>query len=251
MKLLQHLNVQFRGTDNNIKTECLWCGSESLSIDSEAPHQFSCFKCKEKGNAFSYLRKWYDTLPALKKSEATDLCQIKKGITPLTLRQCGVRFFGGLYWLPVYNQKRSVVAILKYDTVSNIVYNSPKPTSLTILGLQNLSKSDTVWICEGVWDYLTLLPYMVDTGIDTLATCGSYFSSVQLPVLKGRHIVLLYDNDAAGVSGVDHVARYLKSNSIQHLSLSYLDWSKVTPPTGILTNKYDVRDLHNSFKVLH
>ena len=247
MKLLQHLNVSFSGTDNNIKTECLWCGSDSLSMDDEAPHQFSCFKCKEKGNAFSYLRKWYESLPALKKSEATNLCQLKKGITPLTLRECGVRFFDECYWIPVYNQKNHIMAVHKYVPETNIVYSSPKPTSLTIVGLNNLGRSDTIWVAEGHWDYFTLQPQMKDTCIDLLATCGSYFNSAHLSVLKDKHIVLLYDNDMAGKDGVDYVARNLKSNTIPHLSLSYLDWGKITLPSGQLESGFDVRDLNNVF----
>jgi len=247
LKLLQHLNVEFRGTDNNIKTECLWCGSDSLSMDSEAPHQFSCFKCKEKGNAFSYLRKWYESLPQLKKSEAANLCDLKKGIKPLTLRECGVRFYADLYWLPIYNQKNHLISLHKYVPNTNIVYGSPKPTALTVVGMQNLGKSDTIWVAEGWWDYFTIYPQMKDTGIDLLATCGSYFNSAHLSVLKDKHIVLLYDNDTAGKDGIDYVARNVKSNTIPHLSLSYLDWGKITLPSGQLESGFDVRDLHLAF----
>ena len=130
---------------------------------------------------------------------------------------------------------------------TNIWYSSPKPVNYTILGTDKLTKSETLWISEGHLDYLCLLPQMADTGIDLLGTCGSYFSSSQLSLLKGKHIVLLYDNDIAGKDGVDYVARGLKSNSIQHLSLSYLDWSKITLPTGEVTDKFDIRDLNNVF----
>lgn len=173
---------------------------------------------------------------------------MKKGIKPVVVREAGMKYFDSCYWFPVYNQKNHLVAVHKYVPESNIMYSSPKPTSLTVLGLNALTKSDTVWVTEGAWDYLTLLPQMAETGIDLIATCGSYFASNQLTVLKNRHIVLLYDNDIAGRDGIDYVARNLKSNTIQHLSLSYLDWSKVTLPVGELTDKFDIRDLHLTYQ---
>lgn len=248
MKLFQHLQVAWSGDGDNIKTDCIHCGSSALSVDSEAPHQYQCFSCKQTGNAFTYIRKWYDNLPPLTKVQATKLCDIKKGLKPIVIREAGIKCFNGCYWFPVYNQKNHLMAIHKYVPESNIVYSSPKPTSLTVIGLHALSKSDTIWICEGHWDYFTLLPQMVESGVDLLGTCGSYFSSAHLPALKDKHIVLLYDNDIAGMDGIDYVARHLKSSSIQHHSLSFLDWSKITLPTGELESGYDIRDLHLAYQ---
>lgn len=248
MKLFDHLHVPYTGDTDNVKTECVHCGGGSLSVDAEAPHQYQCFKCKQSGNAFTYLRKWYDNLPPLTKVQATNLCTLKRGLKPIVLREVGLRFYNDCYWFPVYNVKNHLMAVHKYVPESNIVYSSPKPTSLTIIGLHTLTKSDTIWIAEGHWDFLTLLPQMTDTGIDLLGTCGSYFNSAHLSVLKDKHIVLLYDNDIAGKDGIDYVSRHLKSNSIPHHSLSYLDWDKVTLPSGELSAGFDIRDLHLSYQ---
>lgn len=163
------------------------------------------------------------------------------------MREAGVRFLNDCYWFPVYNQRGHLIAVHKYVEGTNITYSSPKPTSLTILGLHTLTKSDTVWVAEGHFDYYTLLPLMVETGIDLLGTCGSYFDSKHLTVLKDKHIVLLYDNDIAGIDGIDYVARHLKASTIPHHSLSFLDWSKITLPSGGLTAGFDVRDLHLAY----
>lgn len=247
VKLFDHLLVPYTGVADNLKTDCLHCGSSNLSVDVEAPHQYQCWSCKQTGNCYSYIRKWYDNLPPLTKQQAVNLCNQKKGLQPIILREVGIRFYNNCYWFPVYNNKNHLVAVHKYVPDTNIWYSSPKPTSLTIIGLNNLTKSDTVWVCEGHPDYLTLLPQMVNTGIDLLGTCGSYFNSAHLPVLKDRHIVLLYDNDLAGIDGVDYVARHLKANSIQHLSLSFLDWNKITLPHGELISGFDIRDLNNTY----
>lgn len=247
MKLFEHLHVQYRGRGDNIKTDCIHCGASALSVDAEAPHKYQCFKCKQTGNCFTYIRRWYDNLPELTREQANILCTLKRGIKPKVLRDAGVKCWDNCYWFPVYNQKNHLVAVHKFVKETNIVYGSPKPTSLTVIGMNNLSKSDTVWVAEGHWDYYTLPPLMDGTGIDLLGTCGSYFNSAHLPVLKDRHIVLLYDNDIAGIDGVDYVARHLKANSIPHRSLSYLDWGKITLPVGELTVGFDIRDLHNAY----
>ena len=247
MKLLEHLQIAYSGEDNNIKTSCIHCGASALSIDSEAPHQYQCWKCKQSGNAFTFIRKWYEKLPKLVPEQAKKLCAMKKGIKLLTLRDSGIKFHKGCYWIPVYNQKNHLIAVHKYVPEINVVYNSPKPTALTVLGLEKMTSSDTVWIAEGHWDYYTIQPLMVGTGIDLLGTCGSFFNSAFLQVLKDKHIVMLYDNDVAGSDGVDYVARNIKSNSVQHLSLSFLDWSKITLPKSELTLGFDVRDLYNEF----
>ena len=83
MKLFEHLHVHYTGDGDNVKTDCIYCGSSSCSVDAEVPHQWQCFGCKQTGNAFTYLRKWYENLPALTKSQATDLCTLKKGIKPV------------------------------------------------------------------------------------------------------------------------------------------------------------------------
>lgn len=247
LKILEHLHINHSVESDNVKIECLWCNSNSLSLDVEPPHQFQCFKCKVTGNAFNLIRKYYESLPKLTPLEAKKLTAMKRGIKPTTLRDEGIRYSDGVYWIPVYSQKGSINALHKYVPEVNIVYNGPKPTSLTLLGLQHLSKSDTVWVAEGHWDYLTLLPYMNGTGIDLIGTSGSYFATNQLPVLKDKHIMLLYDNDIAGANGIEHVARHIKSNSIPILSLGYLDWNKITIPDGSLSEGFDVRDLHNVY----
>jgi hypothetical protein len=243
MKLFNHLGVEFTGEGENIKTECIHCGSDALSIDEEPPHQYQCFRCKATGNAFTYLRKWYETLPKLTKDKGLFLASLKKGTKATTFRDEGVRFFNDCYWIPVYSNKYQLMAVHKYVPEINIVYGSPKPTSLTVLGLQNLSKAETVWIAEGHWDYFTLLPYMMDTGIDLLGSSGSYFNSALLHHLKNKHIVMLYDNDAAGSDGVDHIARNVKTHSLPHLSLSYLDWGLVQSVIGNQESGFDIRDL--------
>jgi 5S rRNA maturation endonuclease (ribonuclease M5) len=83
-----------------------------------------------------------------------------------------------------------------------------------------------------------------------LGTCGSGFSSSYLYLLEDKDVVLLFDNDDAGQSGVKSIARRIKSSGHNIQSLQYLDWSQITVPQhAVIPNKYDLRDLYNDLNV--
>jgi len=240
--ILDHLGVHH----THGKTNCLWCGNSSLSMEDTAPHIFQCFKCKASGNAFTYLRQYYVDLPAITPAQARSLCALKKGIKPLTLRDAGVRCFGERYYIPLFSANNELVSLHKYVPDTNIVYNCPKPTSFSLIGMQNFEKAkDTVYIAEGHWDYLVLLQQMPDD-YNLLGCCGSYFPTNMLCHLKDKHVVMPFDNDEAGRNGINYVARHLKTTGTSVSSLSYLDWSRITLPKGEVGDKFDIRDLHNA-----
>ena len=247
MQLLNHLNISYKPHNDNIKCECLWCGHESLSIEQEAPHVFQCFSCKASGNAFTFIRKWYDLLPALTKQSAIELASVKKGIKATTFRALGVRSYGRDWIIPIYNQKNDLVALHKYNKGTNIVYNGPKPVSYSLIGSQNILNNDTVYIAEGHWDYMIMFQLISPEDYGLVGSCGSYFPSNLLLMLKEKHVIVLFDNDTAGSNGKDYIARNLKTSGISVRSMSYLDWSKITLPSGTVPDKFDIRDLANVF----
>jgi hypothetical protein len=82
---------------------------------------------------------------------------------------------------------------------------------------------------------------------DLLGTCGSGFSGSYLYLLEDKDVVLLFDNDDAGQSGVKSIARRVKSSGHNIKSLSYIDWSAVTVSEhSELPKGYDVRDWYNA-----
>jgi 5S rRNA maturation endonuclease (ribonuclease M5) len=85
---------------------------------------------------------------------------------------------------------------------------------------------------------------------DLLGTCGSGFSGSYLYLLEDKDVVLLFDNDDAGQSGVKSIARRVKSSGHNIKSLQYLDWSQITVSQhAVIPNKYDLRDLYNDLNV--
>jgi len=249
MKLLDHLEVPYEETDKDFMTACLWCGSDKLSVSKDEGHVFQCWKCKQTGNGVSYMREWFSQLPDLTMPQAKQFCGMKKGVSPSALRLEGIRCDGHYYWFPVRNMKGDIIALHKYNPSDNIVYSSPKPWNATVLGLCGLTGCSTLFVAEGHWDYLVMRQLLsrLPDGPDLLGTCGSSFSTNYLHLLEDKNVVLLFDNDDAGRSGVQSVARRIKSSGHSIKTLQYLDWSQITiPQFSEIPNKFDLRDLHNA-----
>jgi len=249
MKLFDHLEMPYKDNGDDWNITCPWCASEKMSVRKTEGNVYQCWRCKESGNALTLMRKFYDDLPELSPPAAREFLNRKKGVVFQTLRSEGVRFDSGYYWFPVYNADSKLIALHKYNPQNNIAYSSPKPWNCSILGLSQLSSSSEIWVAEGHADYLIMRQVLKSTGIDLLGTCGSSFSQSYLHLLDGKKVVLLFDNDEAGQSGVQSVARRLKGSGISVESLSYLDWTKVSIPSSeTIPDKFDIRDLWNTMR---
>jgi len=249
VKLFDHLEVPYEETDKDVMTACLWCGSDKLSVSKDEGHVFQCWKCKQTGNGVSFMREWFAQLPDLTMPQAKQFCGMKKGVSPSALRLEGIRCDGHYYWFPVRNMKGDIIALHKYNPSDNITYSSPKPWSCSVLGMSALTGSEELWVAEGHWDYLVLRQLLsrLPDGPDLLGTCGSSFSTNYLHLLEDKNVVLLFDNDDAGRSGVQSVARRIKSSGHTIKTLQYLDWSQITiPQFSEIPDKFDLRDLHNA-----
>jgi hypothetical protein len=249
MRLFDHLEVPYEETDKDVMTACLWCGSDKLSVSKDEGHVFSCWKCKQTGNGVSYMREWFSQLPDLTMPQAKQFCGMKKGVSPSALRLEGIRCDGHYYWFPVRNMKGDIIALHKYNPSDNITYSSPKPWSCSVLGMSALTGSEEIWVAEGHWDYLVMRQLLsrLPDGPDLLGTCGSSFSTNYLHLLEDKNVVLLFDNDDAGRSGVQSVARRIKSSGHSIKTLQYLDWSQITiPQFSEIPEKFDIRDMHNA-----
>lgn len=246
MKLFEHIEMPYEEEERDYKTACLWCGNESgLSVSKSEGHVFQCWKCKESGNALSYMREWYSQLPDLTMLQAKAFVKRKPGVPGPVLKAEGIKFDGGYYWFPVYNTKGDIIALHKYNPQNNITYASPKPWNCSILGLHHKCNSDTVYVAEGHHDYLVLRSLITKHDQKCLGygTAGSGFSGSYLHVLENKNIVLLFDNDEAGAAGVQSVAKRMKASGHVIGSLKYLDWSKVSLPNhDEVPNKFDLRD---------
>lgn len=252
MKILDHLNIPYDDQSDDCIITCPSCyKEEKCSVSKEEGNIWQCYTCKQKGNALTLIRLFYQNLPALTPKQARLFTERKQGVHTKVLRDEGIKYDGTYFWFPVSNQEGKVIALHKYCPRTNIAYASPKPWSCSILGLNQLTDASVIWVAEGHADYLIGRQILKDaeTTVDLLGTCGSGFSGAYLSVLEGKDVVLLFDNDEAGQKGVQSVARRLKSSGHSVNSIRYLDWSKVTVPShSTIPNKFDLRDLYNAYQ---
>jgi len=247
MKILDFFHQTYEPDKDNVLTECPWCYKEKLSMATETPHQFACWSCHHKGNAYTYLQRFYELLSPLQKSDGYALAELKRGIKPITFKKLGIKPSPVGYIWPVFNHDGIIVALYKLSE-SGVWYSSPKPCAFTLLGVQDLQETGTIYICEGHWDYAAFLSHIAEEGINTIGLCGSSFPSQRLSLLEDRSVVFLADNDEAGRAGVSGMATKMKQTSNLPKSLKYLDWESMLLPSGKPEEKYDIRDLILEFQ---
>lgn len=131
-------------------------------------------------------------------------------------------------------------------TVSMRVMNPPIVAS-SLFGLQFWKPRLPTYICEGQWDVLALFSLFLKIPGKEVATLagecnilgvpGSSFPSQHLSLLSGVDVYILFDNDAAGLTGQDKLISAISHEGIVPRSVSTMSW----PPhydTG-----FDIRDL--------
>ena len=178
----------------------------------------------------------------------------KKGIAPAVLKSEGIRHDGHYFWFPIYNSKKDIIALHKYNPDDNITYASPRPWNCSVLGLGSLTGNEELWVAEGHADYLIMRQVFSKTANhpDLLGTCGSGFSGSYLHLLENKHVTLLFDNDTAGNTGIQSIARRIKQSGHIIKSLQFLNWQSITVSShSELPSGYDIRDLYNETVGVH
>ena len=221
-------------------------GADIMPSKYPTPHltNFNAGTVKKTGNSYTLIQKFYEELPDLTYKEAQKIANLKPGIKPDILITAGVRTSSrGLVW-PVKNAEGNIVALYRFINDMNTWISTPRPCSLSIIGLDVLKSECPVWITEGHWDYAALLSNSDTTGISVLGLCGSSWPTKQLTHLESRDVVFLGDNDEAGQQGVVSLAKRMKRAGTLPTSLKYLNWSQVEiPDKPEIPDKFDIRDL--------
>lgn len=245
MKLLKFLSLSVNESERNeddIRTDCLHCGKGTLEINQEPPHPYQCWNCKKTGNGYTLLRSYYDQLPKMTPRDLRPLCELKKGIKIKVAKEEGIKRDPNGWIFPIRNTEGKIVCLYRYNESNNICYSTPKPFSMQLIGIENLTKTGPIYLAEGHWDYLAIKSWSDTKNI--LGLCGSSFPAKQLGVLENRDVNMLTDNDEAGREGVSRLASLMVRNGQKAATLSFLDWGKVNIP-GMTTvpDKFDMRDL--------
>tara|TARA_R110002096_G_scaffold44342_1_gene119187 strand:+ start:1646 stop:2392 length:747 start_codon:yes stop_codon:yes gene_type:complete len=242
MKLMNAIyNNDYVDNGDDCRAACLSCGKEGMEVSNTAPHQWQCWSCKKSGNAYTLVQLYYDMLPPLNKGTCNDMLDLKPGTTFKAWKQMGLRSSDRGYVCPCRNSEGKVVAFYRFATDKNCWISTPKPTSLTIMGMDGLVEDDRpILIAEGHADYNVALSHLNVGKYHILGLCGSSFPSKKLSCLENRNVVFLGDNDEAGRQGSQNLAMRMKKAGTLCASLRFLDWNLI--PVQI-EEKGDLRDL--------
>lgn len=221
--------------------------------------QWDCKRCGKHGNIYTFMRQLHAEYNKRMTPEDYEwLMEQRAGISKEMFRLYGVCRMGPeTVMLPSYNLDKEVSSLplwkFMYDaktTVTKKVVANPPIVKTMPFSLQFYSDSKTnIDIVEGQWDALahaTMLSLAIDPKkktklLDHYAIIGSpgsgSFPREYLQLLEGKNVRILFDNDSAGMSGVDKLLRDISNSGIVPRSVLSLSWPSDYP------QGYDLRDL--------
>lgn len=227
------------------------------------PGMWECKRCGEYGNEYSFLQLLVKR--SLKHGAPLASLSEDRGISEATLRHEKVcRSITTSRWLiPAYNGDGKINNVYHLCTFKGKqqLRSSSAPCQQQLYRANTITDDhDTIWICEGHWDALVWLqvlahlrphgkqhvarakPDFENEMLTTNAVIGvpgaTTFKDQWLDLLRGRHVVLLFDNDDGGQAGLRKLIHKLEGTHV--LSLRKLVWREGDPN--------DVRDVLNDKK---
>ncbi len=232
----------------NARANCPFCdhGSSKLYINKETG-LYDCKNCGAKGNANTFLQQVYDYAESeTAAADYTRLAALKPGTTAQALKRAGLRLdtvFGHTRWLIPYKgtngKLTNLRAFLEDSKNPKFLWTPTVDTFTTSLwGLERFNKKGPIFLCEGEMDAIALLQVIFKAtrqkNTSVLAAPGAgTFKEEWCDLFQNRDVYVLYDNDDAGISGMDRV----KSKLAGVASNVYtIEWS------ADAGDGYDVRD---------
>lgn len=267
--------------------QCPFCDKRKLYVNTETG-QWSCKTCGCHGNVPSFLKQLYDASDRASGTDTVDEFMRHRGyLLPETVVEWGIvkSALSGEWLIPNYAlPNKNLVQLNRYVPVHKAgqgtrwqVYVTPD-TPMQPYGLHLWDDSKPyVYVCEGPWDAMALwevlrsakmadedtggLLYTSAPGSSLLANGNvvgvpscSVFPQQWAPYFRGKHVVLLYDNDyprkhpttgqqigLEGYAGMQRVTKLLSSCPEAPASISMVYWGEEGYDLN-LPDGCDVRD---------
>lgn len=216
-------------------TDCPFCHKEGHFFFSQE-FMWDCKVCGKSGNALTFIREFYETLPALANIE--ELVEAKR-LPYKALTNLGIRYnkWNDTFIIPCYKEGK-LMALYKYRLKSNRMYATPDMDHCLFNWPQHINQE--LWICEGHWDKVAADVMLVNAqDVTAVAVPGSnVFKPEWASILANRDIVLVYDNDEAGLAGRKRlIEKIIAESHHKPKSIRIVDWSGKP-------EKYDLRDCY-------
>jgi hypothetical protein len=235
--------LQYHGVDfvdesgDQLVADCPFCGKEGHFYANKVRGLWDCKKCGASGNTGTFLRQIAaDTMKGTRSSAMQELAR-DRGVSVSTLKRW---FLGkradGRWLIPVFNTHGLPIDIRVY--LPGDKTRSTRGCKTGLLGVRRLMshKDETVYLCEGEWDAISLdyfLRRLSLPGVVLAVPGAGVMKEEWADFMVRRDVVLLYDNDRIGLDGMkragDIIAQVCNSTR-------YVHWPS-SSPTG-----FDVRD---------
>lgn len=232
-----------RGQSNaHIIGRCPLCGRDDhffINVES-ANKSWDCKSCGRSGGFQMFLNQIVDTCAAQFNEVTAERLVKRRGISFETFQnmRAGYHHVTGQYILPVFNAEGTNIVNIRLYDMNTIKNAAGCRASMYNLWDERLATAGTVVICEGEWDTLAALEMIEKGRVKNTVAIGvpgaGVFKADTLPLLRGKDVWLMYDNDEAGRNGTEKACKSLESTANR---IFKVDW-----PEGI-PNGFDVNDV--------
>lgn len=193
--------------------------------------QFGCKVCGVKGNVYDFIKLIYD-------QSVQDLGELPKQRSLPERALSGIKFnrLNQTFVLPTYklgkmnNLYKTGLGLKLFGT----------PTLVSTLYNWDETSEQEVWLCEGQWDRCAAIAILGNNHpVTPIAIPGSNsFKESWCGAFREKDVVLIFDNDDAGVAGMEKTLKVFEESAQKPRSLKYVCWPEGTP------EKFDLRDFY-------
>jgi 5S rRNA maturation endonuclease (ribonuclease M5)/ribosomal protein L37AE/L43A len=210
------------------KGDCPFCGKEKHFYVDPTKGLFDCKKCGAEGNNLTFitdLHKMY--LETTKDEDYLNLASLRPGVTADALKSAEFALDrdSGTWYVPYQNGSKYLNNLGKFNPDNGFrIYKGPGLGLKLYRPFDKKSFQETVVICEGEWDLLSIYSHMkeCEPNFSICAVPGSNtFKDEYLENFKGKNVILMYDKDDAGKKGIAKVSRKLNDVAA---SIRFLKW---------------------------
>jgi ATPase family associated with various cellular activities (AAA) len=232
-------NLQPEESGSNMKMDCPFCEREGKFYYNK-DLMWDCKVCGKSGNKYSFMHMLHETLPT---ASELDFLVDRKNLPLRALQNFEIRFnhWNNSFLIPTFRNGK-LNNLYKYVKSADRIYSAPN-TDHTLFNYPDQVKQ-TVYLMEGFWDRIAMdCTVNRDDEITVTGVPGAnVFKPEWCSIFRDKDLVLFYDNDEAGLSGMTRLCeKIIASSHHKPRSIRYIDW------TG-KPDKYDFRDMFVEYR---
>ncbi len=219
--------------------DCPFCQKEGHFYANKETKLWDCKRCLVKGNFEDFLGHVAKACEENLSDDRLGELAANRKLPAAAFRGYGLGWNGDRYTVPVQSSKGRVVDIRLLRLGGKLLSTPTASTGLfNVRDLVDPGRVHSpVYICEGEWDAIAfrwMLGRLEKQGAVVGVPGAGSFKDVWVPLFQDREVVVLYDNDQAGVQGELRVTEKLTGTARR---IRYLHWDPNLPEGA------DVRDI--------